>query len=875
MKLKKKLNLLQEYVDKTPQLEDSEDIVSINEETEAYKKGFEKGKAFQAAVVLAVVVFIAIRRAKIRLKKKQAYYMKQKPKREKMVADKKIVKAKYSAEEGENIKQLVGKLQDKVKTEVKKKKAAYAAKTGKTQGELQGDKTLANLDKVRDEKLKKIEDAVKEKLKQKQDKEQIDLDRKIEDWDRKWKKLTEKWDPSELFNKIAGKKGLGGVVAAWDQWKIEEDRKIYDKTLKYELKQLREYVEKDEDIKAIMQDREERKKKMEEEWKKQGISIEERLKKSEELEKELEEEEGELKNEFPDLPDAKEAKAALDESLSQWGITYEALQSQEAITISQKEELQGLAKESGKAMTAMTDKYYEAITGGKDYSELKEADKAHKDALDKGQKEFLGKVKIKATEEEIEKIKEELDDSTKELNDIQGTDDPDGKEILRAELTILQKKESLATAEGNEKARKTLVQSIEDKEKEIEEYKEPQDTEENEKDNNSYNMKVTKRLKSLNEWRSVFENEPLPQPQEAPRPNDRNKVEVDVKEPTPDLSSEIDIILNKLKDLENNLEEDLKIIKREELNEAGAAAVGGAAVDFIKDFMKSRKVKSSQVKANGIKMQKAKADIQKGEVEPAKKEKLKKQIDKFKESIDKIEGTIDQMADGPMSKRVKNTYRIQGNMEVAKVLAKGGRDNKKQIAKLNKKLKDEVAATKKLADENKDAIAKMKKDQAAKKDSEAKKDTPKKEPEVKKEPKDKKKEIEDKANKAMDKEKADAKAAGDKAKADAKAKDSKKVDDAPAPPSKEKQKAAADKINKQSDKKIKAAGDDQKKSIKDTEAKMKKQTDDALKKGKKDIEKNIGKKDTSKKSDTEETPKKKKVKMKKPLKTKGKSKVKI
>ena len=146
--------------------------------------------------------------------------------------------------------------------------------------------------------------------------------------------------------------------------------------------------------------------------------------------------------------------------------------------------------------------------------------------------------------------------------------------------------------------------------------------------------------------------------------------------------------------------------------------------------MRSRKIKSNQVKANAIKLQKAKTDIQKKEVEPEQKEKLDKKIDKFKETIDKIEGQIDQMAEGPMSQRVKSTYRIQGEMEVAKVLAKGGADNSKRIASLQKQLKDQVAATKKLADENKDAIAKMKKDQA-KKDGEAQKEeTPKKEPEV-------------------------------------------------------------------------------------------------------------------------------------------------
>jgi hypothetical protein len=458
MKLKKKINLLQEYVDKTSQLEDSE-IIPINEETEAYQKGVAKGKAFQAAVVLAVVVFIAIRRAKIRLKTKQAYYKKQKPKKEKMVADKRIMTKKWAAQEAQDIKDLAGNLIDKVKTEVKKKKAQYAAKVGKTQGELQGDKTLANLDKVRDEKLKKIEDAVKEKLKQKQDKDQLALDRKIEDWDRKWKKVEEKLNPSELFNKIAGKKGLGGVVATWDQWKIDEDRKIYDKTLKYELKQLREFVEKDEDIKAIMQNREERKKKMEEEWKKQGLSIEERLKKAEALEKEMEEEEGELKNEFPDLPDAKEARATLDEALSQWGITYEALQSQESITATQKGKLQDLAKDAGKAMSGMTDKYYEAITGGKDYSELKEADKAHKDALDKGQKAFLKDVKVKASEEEIEKLRTDLEEAESELKNLEAGE-ADKKDIKKAKLAYLRAQRDLAEAEKKTKEVKAINQKI-------------------------------------------------------------------------------------------------------------------------------------------------------------------------------------------------------------------------------------------------------------------------------------------------------------------------------------------------------------------------------------------------------------------------------
>ena len=399
MRLNKKLKSLSTY-NTDIVIEDVDPIVSeiINEETEAYDKGKKAGLAFQAAIALTIVVAIAVARARIRLKKKQAYYSKQKPKREKMVADKRILTKKYAAEEAESIKQIAGKLQDKVRLEVKKKKAAFAAKTGKTQAELQGDKTLANLDKVREEKLKKIEDAAKEKLKQKQDKEQLDLDRKIEDWDRKWKKVEEKLNPSELFNNIAGKKGLGGVTARWDEWKIEEDRKIYDKTLKYELKQLREYVEKDEDIKAIMADREKRKAKMEKEWKEQGLSIQERIKKAEEFEKQMEEEEGELKNEWPDLPDAKEAKVQLDESLSQWQITFDALQSKDTITATQKGELQDLAKEAGKAMTAMTDGYYEALAGGKgDWKKVKEADENYKEALDRGQKDFFNSVKIMAS----------------------------------------------------------------------------------------------------------------------------------------------------------------------------------------------------------------------------------------------------------------------------------------------------------------------------------------------------------------------------------------------------------------------------------------------------------------------------------------------
>ena len=847
MKLRNKLNLLEEYFNSDVILEESENIIPINEETEAYAAGVKAGKAFQVAVVLAIVVAIAVSRARARLKKKEAYYSKAKPKREKMVADKRIMTKKYAAEQPEAIKKIAGKLQDKVKSEVKKKKAAYAAKSGKSQSELRGDKTLTNLDKVKDEKLRKIEDAVKEKLKQKQDKEQLDLDRKIEDWDAEWKEVEQKHDPSSLFNKIAGRKGLGGVLAAWDKWKIDEDRKIYDNTLKYELKQLREYVEKDEDIKAIMSNRKEQKAKMEKEWKKQGLSIEERLKKADALGKEIEKEEAELKNEFPDLPDAKAAKSTLDEALSNWGFTYDAISSKKAISTSQKTELQDLAKEAGTAFTAMSDKYYEALTAGKDISKLKQADKEYKDELDKGQKEFLAKVKITATKEEITKIQGDIDSAVKDLNDIKGVEDPDERELLAAELTILQKKESLASAEGNEKERKKLIQSIEDKENELEKFKEPE--EKTKKENNSYNIPISKRLMSLNEWNLLKENQ-----QHSPdysNQNPANTTDIDMKDSHDDLSTEIDTILDKLKELENGIEEELESIKSQELNEVGGAlaAAGGKTVDFIKDFMRSRKVKSNQVKANAIKMQKAKADLQKKEVEPEQKEKIKNKIDKFKETIDKIEGQIDQMAEGPMSKRVKSTYRIQGNMEVAKILASGGQDKKEQIAKLQKQLKDEVAATKKLADDNKDAIAKMKKDQAAKKDGEA----PKEEPE------DKKKDIEDKANKAMDKEKADAKAAGDKAKADAKAKDSKKVDDAPKPPSKEKQKAAADKINKDNKEKIKAAGDAQQDTIKDTEAKMKKQNKDAMKKGQKDIDnmkKGLDKinKDAAKKKDGPKAP---------------------
>ena len=842
MKLRNKLNLLEEYFNSDVILEESENIIPINEETEAYAAGVKAGKAFQVAVVLAIAVAIAVSRARARLKKKQAYYSKAKPKREKMVADKRIMTKKYAAEQPEAIKKIAGKLQDKVKSEVKKKKAAYAAKSGKSQSELRGDKTLTNLDKVKDEKLRKIEDAVKEKLKQKQDKEQLDLDREIEDWDAKWKKVEDKLNPSNLFNKIAGKKGLGGVVAAWDKWKIDEDRKIYDNTLKYELKQLREYVEKDEDIKAIMSNKKEQKAKMEKEWKKQGLSIEERLKKADALGKEIEKEEAELKNEFPDLPDAKAAKSTLDEALANWGFTYDAISSKKAISTSQKTELQDLAKEAGSAFTAMSDKYYEALTAGKDISKLKQADKEYKDELDKGQKEFLAKVKITATKEEITKIQGDIDSAVKDLNDIKGVEDPDERELLSAELTILQKKESLAAAEGNEKERKKLVQSIENKENELEKFKEPE--EETKKENNSYNIPISKRLMSLNEWNLLKENQ-----QHSPdssNQNTANTTDIDMKDSHEDLSTEIDTILDKLKELENGIEEELESIKSQELNEVGGAlaAAGGATVNFIKDFMRSRKVKSNQVKANAIKMQKAKADVQKKELEPEQKAKVDKKIDKFKETIDKIEGQIDQMAEGPMSKRVKSTYRIQGNMEVAKILS-----NKKKVAKLQKQLKDEVAATKKLADENKDAIAKMKKDQAAKKDGEA----PKEEPE------DKKKDIEDKANKAMDKEKADAKAAGDKAKADAKAKDSKKVDDAPKPPSKEKQKAAADKLNKDNKEKIKAAGDAQQDTIKDTEAKIKKQTKDAMKKGQKNIDnmkKNIDKinKDAAKKKEAPKAP---------------------
>ena len=482
MKLRNKLNFLEEYFNSDIILEESGNIVPINEETEAYAAGEKAGKAFQVAVVLAIVVAIAVSRAKARLKTKQAYYSKAKPKRQMLEADKRVLSKKYAAEQPETIKKIAGKLQDKVKSEVKKKKAAYAAKTGKSQSELSGDKTLANLDKVKDEKLRKIEDAVKEKLKQKQDKESLDIDRKIEDWDAKWKKVEEKLDPGSLFNNIAGKKGLGGVTAAWDKWKIDEDRKIYDKTLKYELEQIKQYVEKDEDIKAIMSNKKEQKAKMEEEWKEQGLSIEERLKKAEALDKEIEKEEEELKNEFPDLPDAKAAKSTLDETLSDWGFSYEALSSKKEISASQKEELLELRKKAGTAIAAMTDGYYEALTAGKDISKLKNADQEYRSSLDKGQKEFLGKVKIKG----------------------------------------------------------------EDKE--------------DKKDNNSYNMPTSKHLMSLNEWNLLKENQQ--QSPDSLNQNPANTADMDMKDLPVDLSTEIDTILDKLKELENGIEEAKK--KKEE-----------------------------------------------------------------------------------------------------------------------------------------------------------------------------------------------------------------------------------------------------------------------------------------------------------------------
>ena len=743
MKLSRKLKTLSAYNSPEPVIEEvdnylAEEAESINEETEAYQKGQAYGKAFQAAIVLAIVVAIAVARARARMKIKMVWYSKNRPKRQKAEADIRLLDREYQHEREERIEEMIKKQADKIKKVFKKKRAEYAANLQKSQGELQGDSGLENIKKMEEEKLKKFKEAASEKLDREKQEKKLGFEREIEDHDRKWKKVQEKLDPRELFQKIAGQKGLGGVTQRFEDWKVKEDRKIADKIRKYEEKQIDNYIENDEDLKAIKQKNGDRFKKQELEWKKREEDIAAKIEKFDKETEDLEKEEKDLQEEYPDLEIAKNKKAEFDEAITNWQVELKAIIASKTASGEQAKALKELEKIAMEKEKSLGEKDLKALMGGKgDAKKVKDMQKAMVEELDQKMEQYLEKVR--GDQERLAQEIEKLED------DVYSADSDVKKAEIRLEIAMKQKE--IAQKDGDNDAQKEAEKeiSIQKKNKKEAEQREKED-------NNSLRpMRLTKKLISLNEWLHEAGN---PEPKEAPESS--SSVHSDVADGE-GLSQEIDTILDKLKDLENSIDESV-ITSINEMN----------PIAFIKDWMKSGKVKSMQMQANKLKIAQVDMELaskQEG-LDDKKKEMLKQKLDGMDDQIDQVEDAVDQMAEGPISSKAASITRAQGNLKVTKMKLKGADGKgkaslKARMQKINQDLNDEIAAMKELADKNKDNIADAKKKKKegtlpGPDDGQKKKNADKKK-ELKADRKEKEKKKKEDAGKSDDEKKNDAK----------------------------------------------------------------------------------------------------------------------
>ena len=777
MKLKRRLDSFNNFISPSPVLEEviHEEIEAVNEAGfqdfvdtmgeggSGYEAGKAYGKAFTAAVIGGVVLMIAIKRAKARLEKKKGLYKKMGPQRFILEADKRLVTKRLNFNKEEQIKKLIGSREDKVKKKFGEKRAAYAAKAGKSQEELEkGDSGFAAIVAKEAAAIKALTDAATEKLKRVTDKETLDITRKLEDWDAKWKKVEEKLDPSSLFDGVTGGKGLGGVKAAWAEWKVQADRKFSDAALKYEFKQYDEYIEDDENLKKIKKTRMDSHQKFIEDLNKRDDDIKKRVQKYKDEDAEVNKEEEEI-NKDDNLAEAMKFLSAFESAKDDYQNTVKALISDGGYNSTQnkeveekekvardakrklgKEEWTALSKDADSA-TKMSNAPESAVDEiGKNWQKFKDLVEEEKKSVKKdidaqeAAKAGVSQEELKKWEkglkelEDVKKnlIKQKTEEQTKLSNltpDMQGSvkqeiaridgeiaeqdkeiaaynkTKPKGskEEAAAAEVELAKLKYQLAklNKEGEQEA-EDAIQAAEAKLKSIDN----QDESLQIKDKyiileNKNRLKNMKKLISLNEWVLLKESGPTASDQSQPTEVKGGELG---PETNPDLSIEIDNILDKLKDLENGL------------NEEAEELVMEGPVSFIKDYMRSGKVKGLQTKANGLKKKKAKMEVAKVNAEdPAKKEKIADQLDGLGDMIKSTEGEIDDIADnaGPFSSRIKSTLRAKGNLEVIKIKLKGGIGGdsaKDKVKELQQKLADSQQKLKDLADQNQEAIDKAK-----------------------------------------------------------------------------------------------------------------------------------------------------------------------
>ena len=98
------------------------------------------------------------------------------------------------------------------------------------------------------------------------------------------------------------------MPCSWE-WKVQEDRKIADDTLAYELKEYDNYIENDDELKALKKRRQESHKKFILELSKKETDIGKRLAKANAEDEEIDKEVKDHEEEYPDAEIAKENAA--------------------------------------------------------------------------------------------------------------------------------------------------------------------------------------------------------------------------------------------------------------------------------------------------------------------------------------------------------------------------------------------------------------------------------------------------------------------------------------------------------------------------------------------------------------------------------------
>ena len=191
---------------------------------------------------------------------------------------------------------------------------------------------------------------------------------------------------------------------------------------------------------------------------------------------------------------------------------------------------------------------------------------------------------------------------------------------------------------------------------------------------------------------------------------------------TTDIKSDIDTILTKLKDLEDNIEEALNsyeeyatTLNENELNEDEA----GKIKDFV--FIAPR-VRKMQQKANKIRLNKVDLDFAIANAPSDKKKRLQAKAKDLGKDVTELEDSIDDYqkdSGATYSLKIKNMERIKGKLSAIK--RKTGleddpnkkADLKRQMQTLADGFKDEAEAAKELQDKEGPSKAEIKKEKEA------------------------------------------------------------------------------------------------------------------------------------------------------------------